>query len=144
MRRGLFAAALGLLAGCKEPPPACTSVAIDLTCNTQYVPTFDNVYNNTLDRHCGTREGSCHAATGDAGLSFADRQTAFESLTNGHVTPGDPACSELIVRTIESGTDYQMPPKEALSAFDRCALVKWVAAGAPGPGQPFPMMGAVR
>lgn len=144
MRRGLFAAALGLLAACKEAPPECTSVAVDLDCATSYSPSFDNVYLNTIDKRCGTRDGSCHSSSGDANLSFATREIAFESLLDGHVTPGDAGCSELIVRTIESGKDYSMPPDEALSETDRCALVKWVAAGAPGPGVPFPTTGAAR
>jgi hypothetical protein len=144
MRRGLFAAALGLLAACKDPPPECTSVAIDLDCGTQYQPTFDNLYANTIDKRCGTKDGGCHSSSGESGLSFADRQTTFDSLLDGFVKPGNPTCSELIVRTIESGTDYAMPPDESLSEFDRCALVKWVAAGAPGPGVPLPTTGAAR
>ncbi|MDX2092848.1 MAG: c-type cytochrome domain-containing protein [Kofleriaceae bacterium] len=144
MRSRLFAAALGLLAGCKDSPPACTSVAIDLDCATQYSPSFDNVYLNTIDKRCGTRDGSCHSASGDADLSFATREAAYASLLAGHVMPGDPACSELIVRTLEAGTDYAMPPETPLSELDRCALVKWVNAGAPGPGVPFPTAGAAR
>lgn len=134
---------LALLASCKDPPPECTSATVDLACATQYVPTFDNLYVNTIEPRCGTRSGSCHSSSGDAGLSFSDPQTAYTSLLT-ELTPGEPTCSELIVRTIESGTDYQMPPDATLAATDRCAFVKWVAAGAPGPGQPLPMMGAVR
>lgn len=125
------------LAGCPaEPPPACTTV--DLTCMPQYVPTFDNVYANTLTMECGSGRSGCHAAMGQGEISFADPQTAHAQLLAGRVTPGDPACSELIVRTHAPGTDYEMPPGAPLAPAERCALVQWVAAGAPGPGQPLP------
>jgi len=122
----------------------CTTATIDLSCQTQYVPNFDNLYVNTIHPRCGADNGACHSRSGESGVSFADPDAAYASLLDGRVTPGDPTCSELIVRTIESGTDYEMPPDSTLPDRDRCALVKWVAAGAPGPGQPFPTMGASR
>jgi hypothetical protein len=137
--------ALVFLTACgKDPPPMCTTATIDLSCSTGYVPTFDALYVNTIQPRCGTDQGSCHARSGEAGLAFVDLDTTYAALRDGYVTSGDPTCSELIVRTIQSGTDYEMPPDATLPEKDRCALVKWVAAGAPGPGQPFPMMGASR
>jgi hypothetical protein len=116
---------------------------VDLTCAPGYVPTFDNVYNNTLSKSCGNDKTSCHSAAGHmAGLVFADEATAYTDLldksgidpTRHRVVPGDAACSLMIVRTDSPGKDYQMPPGDPLSAVERCALVQWVAAGAPGPG----------
>lgn len=124
-----------LLGGCpsEEPPPACTTV--DLACSPQYTPTFDNVYENTLKMDCGSARGGCHSAAGQGGMSLANPATAYTELLDGRVTAGDPACSELIVRTHGTGKDYQMPPGAPLGESERCALVQWIAAGAPGPGQ---------
>jgi hypothetical protein len=136
MRRWCLVAAV-LASGCpSEPPPACTT--IDLTCTPQYVPTFDNVYANTLQMDCGSARSGCHSATGQGDMSLANPATAYAELLDGRVIPLDPACSELIVRTHDQGRDYSMPPGRGLAAAERCALVQWVAAGAPGPGMPLP------
>lgn len=127
-----------LLAGCpSEPPPAC--ITVDTTCAPAYVPTFANVYKNTLSVSCGSDNSSCHSATGrQAGLSFEDQATAYAGLTaksqldptRFRVVPGDPACSLLIVRTDSPGKDYQMPKGDPLDPATRCALLQWVQAGA--------------
>ena len=146
MRRMCFAAVCLVvgLAGCPaEEPPACTTVELD--CNPQYVPTFDNVYANTLKMDCGSERGACHARGGKGGLSLADPETAHaQLLVAGRVKPGDPACSEIVVRTHETGTDYEMPPGAPLAPAEQCALVQWIAAGAPGPGEPLPASGGSR
>lgn len=135
MRRMWIAAGL-LSGGCpSDPPPACTTV--ETACAPQYVPTFDNVYANTLAMDCGASRGACHSASGEGGMSLVDPATAHASLL-ARVSPGDPACSEVIVRTHSPGADYQMPPGTPLSEAERCALLKWVEAGAPGPGEPLP------
>lgn len=135
MFRIWIAAAAIVLAGCpgEEGPPAC--ITVDTTCAPLYAPTFDNVYSMTLVQGCGSDRTSCHSAEGrKGGLSFEDPQTAYDGLLAGRVTPGDAACSEMIVRTSSPGADYQMPPGSTLSAPTRCALIQWVHAGAPGPG----------
>ena len=139
--RGLsFLVAAVVLAGCpSEPPPTCTTVALD--CAPQYVPTFDNVYANTLVADCGSTRGGCHARGGDGEISFADPATAHAALLAGYVTPGDAACSEMIVRTHDVGQAYSMPEGAPLAEAERCALAQWVAAGAPGPGEPLPVTG---
>lgn len=124
------------LAGCpsEEAPPAC--VTVDTACSPLYAPTFDNIYNNTLRAGCGSGLGSCHSANAAGELSLADPAAAHGELLDGRVVPGDPGCSELVVRTGASGKDYQMPPGSslaALSAAERCSLILWVEAGAPGP-----------
>ena len=136
MRVMLLVAAL---AGCPStPPPAC--ITVDLTCAPGYVPTFDNVYANTLAKSCGTNQGgSCHASEGhQGGLVLDDPVIAYTDLlaasqldpSRNRVDPGNAACSLFIVRTDSPGADYQMPIGDPLSAVERCALVQWVQAGA--------------
>lgn len=105
---------------------------IDTTCAPGYVPTWPNVYNNTIKGGCGTDDSSCHSASGRAGgLSMATMDDAYANLTSLHlVKAGDPSCSEMIVRTDSPGEDYQMPPGDPLSAPTRCALIQWVVQGA--------------
>ncbi|HEX3481214.1 MAG TPA: c-type cytochrome domain-containing protein [Kofleriaceae bacterium] len=130
LRRWLAVAVAGL-AGCTaDPPPAC--IAVDTACAPLYAPTFDNVYTMTLRDTCGSQSASCHSAVGrQGGMSFQDEQHAFDALRAGRVVPGDPGCSKMIVRTDSPGAAYQMPPGDPLSEQARCALIQWVAAGAP-------------
>jgi len=137
MRQLWFVAALAAVpvAGCAaDPPPSC--VAVDTTCAPLYAPTFDNVYTKTLRDTCGSARSSCHSAAGkQGGMSFEDEAHAYAALRAGRVVPGDPGCSKLIVRTDSPGAGYQMPPGDPLGEPERCALIQWVQAGAPGPGQ---------
>jgi len=123
------------LAGCPsaDAPPAC--VTVDTACSPLYAPTFDNVYNNTLKAGCGSQLSSCHAANGAGVLALPDPAVAHGELLDGRVVPGDPGCSELVVRTGAPGKDYQMPPGSgaSLTAAERCSLILWIEAGAPGP-----------
>ena len=132
MRRMWLAALPLAFAGCPgEDPPRC--VTVEASCSPLYQPTFDNVFNMTLQTTCGGRLSACHAAGGAGEMSLADPATAYAALLDGRVTPGDPGCSEIIVRTGAPGKDYQMPPGSARGAPERCSLIQWVAAGAPGP-----------
>lgn len=135
MRVPLMAAMLASLVGCpSDPPPECLADPVDTTCAPLYEPTFANVYDRTLKKGCGSDRAACHSARGRAGgMSFEDPDTAYAALVvdNDHVKPGDPTCSELIVRVASPGTDYQMPPGDALSSAEVCALIQWVQAGAP-------------
>lgn len=142
MRPLLFAGLVAVVAvagaACgEEAPPAC--IAVDTSCAPLYPPTFENVYANTLRVTCGSERSACHSRTGEGNMSLAEPSIAHQALLAGRVAPGDPACSELIVRTSSPGADYQMPPGQPLSEAERCALIQWVAAGAPGPaGQATP------
>jgi hypothetical protein len=121
---------LGVLAGCpSDPPPAC--ITVDTMCQPGYVPTFDNVYKNTLQTSCGSTRSSCHSASGRAGgMSFESVDVAYSQLLDGRVKPGDPGCSKMVVRTSSPGEDYQMPPGDPLDVPARCALIQWVQNGA--------------
>jgi len=88
------------------------------------------VYSNTIQPDCGSSENSCHGRNGESGLSFVDAATAYTSLVS-RVKAGDARCSELIVRTHDTGEDYSMPPDEPLSESERCSLLKWVLMGTP-------------
>jgi len=132
MRRMWIAVLAAALAGCPaDAPPACTTV--ETTCTPLYEPTFANVYNTTLRAGCGSGLSSCHARGGDGNMSLEDPATAYQSLLAGRVTPGDPGCSEMIVRANAPGKDYEMPPGATLSEAERCSLILWVERGAPGP-----------
>lgn len=118
-------------AGCETPPPTCTSTALDEQCQPLYTPdSFTKVYSFTIQPDCGSDKGSCHGANGEASISFADPVSAYQGLVD-RVKAGDPTCSELIVRTHDTGQDYSMPPDSPLSASERCALLKWVQMGTP-------------
>jgi len=132
MRWLFLSAILAACSGCpgSEPPPACFTV--DPSCAPLYQPTsFTKVFTETIAADCGSSKGSCHSASGDSGLSFASEQEAYDGLMAEHVKPGDPSCSELVVRTSSTGKDYTMPQGSALIASERCSLVKWVELGAP-------------
>jgi hypothetical protein len=138
MRPLWLVAAVGLLAACPSSPPSC--ITVDTSCAPLYAPSFDNIYTMTLRNTCGSVDVSCHSAAGmQGGMSFENQQRAYDALRDGRVTPGDPGCSEMIVRTSSPGESYQMPPGDPLSAAERCALIQWVAGGAlPGSTQlPF-------
>jgi hypothetical protein len=120
------------LAGCpgSDEPPA--RITVDTDCLPLYVPTFENVYDNTLRDTCGSTAVGCHSAAGQAGgMSFEDQATAHAELVAGRVTAGDPGGSEMIVRVASAGADYQMPPRApAMDDSELCALVLWVQDGA--------------
>lgn len=135
MRRLFLSAFLAAATGCpaSEPPPACFTV--DTACAPLYQPTsFHEVYVQTIsdtNDTCGSSRSSCHSASGDSGLTFATEQGAYDELLAKYVTPGDPSCSELVVRTSSTGHDYTMPQGSKLSEPEQCALRKWVEMGAP-------------
>lgn len=134
MRWAAVVLATSSLAACTDAPPSCTTV--DTTCQPLYAPTFDNVYTNTLKGKCGSTDGACHSATGRAGgMSFDTEANAYMALST-RVQAGNAACSLMIVRVTGIGQSYQMPPGDPLdNENERCSLIQWVQAGAPGPGQ---------
>ena len=126
-----------LAAALAAPSAACgdelSCIDVDLTCRPLYPPTFDQVFANTLLPKCGTSGSTCHAREGHkAGLILDDRDTAYRLLVEGgRVDPGAPSCSVLIERVYAASSSLRMPPGKTLADAERCALVQWVAAGAP-------------
>lgn len=138
MRRLVLLAAFATVTSCgTNAPPACAT-GVDPTCSPLYTPTFDNVYTMTIQNSCGSQRSSCHAAGGASTLSMMDEPTAYANLIGrGFVEPGNAACSDMIVRITSVGASYQMPlgpASSALTPAQQCALIQWVADGAPGPG----------
>lgn len=81
--------------------------------------------------------GICHSAdAGMGGLVFDEVDLAYDLLlgaSGGHarVQPGDPSCSLLMIRLEGQTSDFRMPPGPTpLLAAERCAIAKWIAAGA--------------
>ena len=119
-------ATLATLAGCGDDVPDC--VELPAECTPQYPPTFDAVWSNTLATSCAL--SGCHA-TGAGGLTMGTTpETAHAALLDGgYVTPGDPECSEMVVR-IETPGEVGMPPSAMLDDAERCAVAAWVREGA--------------
>lgn len=130
MSRLWIAVAAGALVGCPaDEPPECTTV--DIACAPLYEATFTNVYQMTLKSGCGSERSACHSRTGrQGGMSFEDEDTAHAALLAGRVKPGDAACSEMIVRVVEDGHDWSMPPGAPLIPAAQCSLIQWVQNGA--------------
>jgi len=128
------------IAGCTSKPPQC--ITVDTSCAPSYVPTFHNIYTNTIQLSCGPTNSSCHSTSFHAGgMSFADEATAYAALlapkstidpSRPRLVAGDPACSLLVVRTDSPGEWYQMPqpPSQPIGSGERCAIIQWIGSGA--------------
>ena len=140
MSRLVVAAALALATGAcggeESPPLECidpATPALDTSCMPLYTPTFANIHANTLVPKC---VGSgCHSNGGNrGGLSMSTIDGAYADLLDAEqmrVVPGDPSCSEMIIRTTATDASIKMPPGVSLLAAEKCVLVQWVANGAP-------------
>ena len=134
MRTLAAVAVLSLSCSSAEDPeqmPSCVELASD--CSPLYSPTFDELFTRTLEPTCGQGGGSCHGPDGkQGGLVFADPDEAHALLTGAEarVVPNDAACSEIVVRTHQSGKPWSMPPGNPLSEAERCVIRKWVELGA--------------
>ena len=116
-------------------PSTCAS-GVDTQCTPLYAPSFDNIFQNTLQPTCAQNGASCHTAAGHmGGLTYEDPDQAYDLLLGqvdgrARVLPGNPACSILIERLFASDPLRAMPPGAPLSAPERCAFVQWIAQGA--------------
>lgn len=106
---------------CVTPPPS--------TCDALYEPTWSNVYAETISKRCALAGGACHASEGGRGDLALDGEAKALAEIQARVTPGDPGCSLLFVR-LEGGGGGTMPPGSGLSEPERCAISRWIAAGA--------------
>jgi hypothetical protein len=139
--RFFLASLLAMLStGCGDDsgdPPMC--VEVDPTnCIAAYDPTWDNVYKFVVSKSCATEGVACHGRDGKKGnLGMFTQIDAYQGLVDGvggkpRVIKGDAACSMLTERIETDDMDRRMPfLGDKLSASDRCAIEKWIAAGAP-------------
>jgi len=132
--RALWALALAA-AGCGDKD--CVD-AVDGSgpedCEPLYEPTFDDLWEQTLQPTCAAGGGSCHAPEGArGGLSMADADDAYEALTGGDdplAVAGDASCGVLISRLESDDPDAVMPPGARLSEAERCVFRIWLDGGA--------------
>ena len=115
-----------------DPPSACLDAGVDTSCTPAYGPTYDALYANTFQRACAASGVSCHASTGrQADLDFGDPDRGYEGLTRGMVQPGNPECSVLVQVVLSTDGKTRMPPGRSLSESETCAIIQWIARGAP-------------
>lgn len=128
-----FVLFLGATCACSpaddEPArPECTELSAG--CAPLYAPTFDELFTRTLKPTCAQGGGSCHGPGGaQGGLVFDDADTAHD-LLRSRLVAGDPACSEIVVRTHVAGQPWSMPPGQPLSEGERCVIRQWIELGA--------------
>jgi len=123
--------------GCGPAEPAECLLATDTECEVGYAPTYANIFNQSLRGTCGGPGVSCHGIDGArGGLVFATEQQSYDLLlgnvgSRARVVAGDPDASLLVQRIECSSPQRRMPlNSDPLPATVRCAIVKWIAAGA--------------
>ncbi len=133
MRRAPPLAVLLLGLACGEAPRPCLELPAE--CTPQYAPTFAELHRRTLRPGCAQAGGACHASDGaQGGLDLEDIEVAHRALTDaaaGRVVPGDAACSPLMQRLETAEPGSAMPPGAPLAPAVRCAVRRWIEAGAP-------------
>jgi hypothetical protein len=111
----------------------------DVACLPLYPAEFPEIFQRTLNATCASAGVSCHGQDGKmGGLVFVNMADSYDALLGRtgsaqRVMPGDPACSELMVRLDSPGQEWSMPPGTPLDERARCAIRRWIAAGAPPP-----------
>lgn len=126
---GLFVVALAA-AGCSDDASTCVE-ELGESCQPLYSPVYTEVFERTIRPRCALEGGSCHSREGaQGGLIMEEIDSTYQALvTDGRVSPGDTACSLLLVR-VAGGGGGVMPPGAPLSEAERCALETWVRNGA--------------
>lgn len=137
-----YALTMGIVAlatGCSEASderPMCILSAKTETCAPLYPAEFPVIYRQLLSTTCASGGASCHGAMGQqGGLAFTSETESFDALLGlpagkVRVVPGEPACSELVVRLDLAGHSWSMPPGAPLDERARCSIRQWIAAGA--------------
>jgi hypothetical protein len=137
VNRLLRALVLLSIGGCGPAAPDECLLATSTDCAVGYSPTYTNIFQQSLRGTCGGPGVSCHGIDGaHAGLVFASEQESYDLLlgntgTRPRVIPGDPDAS-LLVQRLECSSPLRRMPlnSDPLPATVRCAIVKWIAAGA--------------
>lgn len=141
----VVAALLAVAPSCgagNDPMPECLA-DIDVDgCLPLYPAEFPVIFSQVLSVTCASSGSSCHGAMGQqGGLVLVDEAASFAALLedpDSRVEPGNPACSELMVRLDKPGHTWSMPPGTALDERARCSIRRWIAAGAPRMGSGAP------
>ena len=126
------------IAGCgddsgEDAGPMCAE--IDLQCTNGIKPSWEDIYNFVIKPSCAA--APCHGEGMEGGLKMSTSMEAYQGLVDGvggkpRVIKGDAACSMLTERIESDDPAKRMPfMGMKLSAGDRCAIEKWIAAGAP-------------
>lgn len=131
-RRLLTGLVAALAVGC-EGAARCTEIDVE-ECRDAPISTFDELHASVLRPSCG--EGlSCHGAddrpAGD--IRFDDIELAYAALSDparGLVAPGAPHCSGVVQRIESIDPFWRMPPASSLEPAARCAVIRWIRAGA--------------
>jgi hypothetical protein len=131
---GLGVMAAVSLAACGDDSGDSMCAEINLQCTTAFEPTFSNVYKFVISQQCAA--ASCHGAAGADGLKMTTEAEAYQALVAGvggkpRVVKNDAACSILTERIESDDPAKRMPfMGQKLSAEERCAIEKWIEAGA--------------
>lgn len=138
MRLALAAAALATLAcGSSDAQDGPTCAAVPRDCRPLYAPTFDALFERTLNPTCGVGGSTCHASGGagtHGGVVFDSPDRAYQALLADRpwklVDPGDPSCSKIVYKVTSHDPFVMMPPGRPLADAEQCVIISWVAAGA--------------
>lgn len=130
---------LGLCSSCgpdADPRPACLSqIEVD-GCTPLYPAEFPVIFGQVLSVTCASAGTSCHGDLGRmGGLALVSEDDSYAALLGlsgdkRRVVPGDPACSEMMVRLDLPGHEWSMPPGAPLDERARCSIRRWIAGGA--------------
>jgi len=138
-RRVSLVVAAVCAAGCgtADAPSDPTCVAAPRECQPLYAPTFDALFERTLNPTCGVGGSTCHASGGagtHGGVVFDNPDRAYQALVADRswkiVDPGKPECSKIVYKIVSSDPYVTMPPGRPMSDAERCVIVSWIAAGA--------------
>jgi hypothetical protein len=131
-----LAALIALVAGCTNGTPGAADGGPTGTGGAGFTdaswepdagtPTFTWLYDNIFHGYCADRNQPCHNPGMNRGVSFANRDAAFQSVQL-YVVPGDAFASDLYY-LISAGV---MPPINPHVPADlQAALAAWLDAGA--------------
>lgn len=131
-RFGLFLVVTLVSAACAPVAgPVCDERDAPLSCDDDgEALRYSALFTGLFRPNCGRSGVSCHGEGSDSVLSFVDEAESHAYLLERFVMPGAPACSELYLRVTSDDVFFRMPPAEPLSHEERCAIARWIAAGA--------------
>lgn len=138
MRRVMFGFVALALAACGDDGESTVCTELPATCAPAFSPTWDNVYEDVIQRRCGGSAGpACHGPDGKMGnLVLYEKESSYQALlgmdgTRARVKPTDPECSMLMERLTTSDEIRRMPQgARPLSASEICSVQQWIAQGA--------------